>query len=172
MENDSLKNKILQQFKGFMEEKEVLRKKEVSNLKELFHVEKKSQLSFANSYSPSSGDEAVVQSLNKGGENRISKNTVFSVTPSPSVVKNSQSSVKEERNLSPEVFPRIFSLADLVKKNIDESRGAKRVFINEILCVRDVNVFSLTGWALAVAHPIYVPFSGSLSTVVLFLLVF
>ena len=61
--------------------------------------------------------------------------------------------MKEERNLSPEVFPRISSLADLVKKNIDESRGAKRVFINEILCVRDVNAFSLTGWALAVAHP-------------------
>ena len=41
----------------------------------------------------------------------------------------------------------------LVKKNIDESRGAKRVFINEILCVRDVNALSLQGCALAVAHP-------------------
>ena len=61
--------------------------------------------------------------------------------------------LKEERNSNSEGFPRISSLADLVKNNIDESRGAKRVFINEILCVRDVNVFSLTGWALAVAHP-------------------
>jgi len=59
-----------------MEENEILRK-EVSNLKELFHIEKNSQISFANNYSPSSGDEAVVQSLNEGGENRISKNTVF-----------------------------------------------------------------------------------------------
>ena len=44
-------------------------------------------------------------------------------------------------------------MADLVKKNIDEPTGAKRVFINEILCVRDVNAFSLQGPALAVAHP-------------------
>ena len=60
--NDSLKNEILQQFKGFMEENEILRK-EVSSLKELFHVEKHSQISFENNYSPFSGDEAVVQSL-------------------------------------------------------------------------------------------------------------
>ena len=63
--------------------------------------------------------------------------------------------MKEESDSSPKVFPRIsFLLADLVKKNIDESTGAKRVFINEILCVRDVNAFfSLEGRALAVAHP-------------------
>ena len=87
-----------------------------------FHVEKHSQVLFAN-YSPSSGDKPVVQIfMNEGGEN-----TVFSVTPSPFVVKNSQSPVKEESDSSPEVFPRISSLTGLVQKNIDESRGAKRV---------------------------------------------
>ena len=52
IEKDNLNNETLQQFKGFTEENEILRK-EISSLKELFHVEKNSQISFANNYSPS-----------------------------------------------------------------------------------------------------------------------